>query len=157
MMDNRMMRTGREGNVIARRPRILLIALCIFFLAVVGAIILTAHDHGPDFPKADQAQSTEFQGIDSFIDSGLTTAQTNEMVKDFSKFSPKAKTVSVDPNSLSPGPHDPNLDQPFTINFNVSIDSTPYRGTVFYSGLDKLRLTLYSASGSPVFDSDLNH
>jgi hypothetical protein len=64
MMDNRIMQAGNSGNGKAGKPRVLLIALCIIFLALVGTILLAAHDHGPDFPKADQAQSTEFQGID---------------------------------------------------------------------------------------------
>jgi len=159
MMDNRIMQTGTSlsGNGRPQRSKIILIVLCVFFIAAIGAILLITHNHSSSFPRADQEQSTEFQGVDSFISSGLTTGQANGLVKDFSEFSPKAKTISIDPESLSPAPHDPNLDQPFTINFSVAIDSTHYKGTVFYSGLNTVRLVLYSGTGNPVFDSNLNH
>lgn len=155
MMDNRIMQPDSKpsGGGGPLRSRVLLTVILIFFIATVGAFLLISHDHGPTFPKADQQQSTEFRGFNSFISSGLTTSQVNGLIKDFSKFSPKAKSISVDPNSLSPGPHDPNLDQPFTIIFSVTIDSTLYKGTAFYSGLDTVRLALYSSGGNPVFDS----
>ncbi len=105
-------------------------------------------------PQADQNHDTTFNGMSAFIDNGLTTDQSNNLTKAFSKFAPKARSVSVDANSLSPGPHNPrSADPSFSINFNVSIDGVSYSGTVKYSGLYLVRLFLFNQAQQQVFDS----
>lgn len=129
-----------------------LIALVLVFIAA-SIFLIVESGHKSGFPKADQEHSTTFEGMSSFINKGLTTDQVNLMIKDFSKFSPKANTVSINTTSLTPAPRDPNKVSPFVINFNLSIDSNPYKGVVSYFNLDSVRLVLYASSGKQVFDS----
>jgi hypothetical protein len=124
-------------------------------VVIIGILFLISEGghNSSNFPKADQEQSTTFEGMSAFIDKGLTTDQVNRMIKEFSKFSPVAKTVSIDTESLSPGPRDPNKVSPFIINFNLAIDSKPYKGSVSYFDLSSVRLILRNLSGQQVFDS----
>lgn len=140
------------GN--SQKPRIIFILMGLLILVVlVLGLGLTVFHKTPSPPQADQNHSTTFEGMSAFINNGLTTTQVNGILKAFSKSSPTAKNITVDPNSLSPGPHDPNKINPFTINFNLTIDSTAYKGLVSYSDLNSVRLTLFTLSGKQVFDS----
>lgn len=133
--------------------RRLLAVLGIALVLIIGIIIaVTAGGgHQSGFPPADREQSTTFQGMSSFINDGLTTDQVNYLIQGFSKFSPKAKNIAIDTNSLTPAPHNPG--QPFAIKFRLNIDSAPYKGTASYSDLTSIRLSLYNLSGKKVFDS----
>jgi hypothetical protein len=148
---------GSENKVGYNRNRKRWIAyLALALILIAGSIFLTskATHHSSSFPPADQEQSsTTFQGMSSFISDGLTTEQVNSILGAFSRFSPKAKTVSINTGSLVPGPHDPSKLNPFTIGFNLTIDSTPYKGVASYSDLNSIRLTLYTSTGKQVYDS----
>lgn len=144
------------NNKMFRGPKAFWISIIIFIVLIVGAFIVIAHysHNSSNFPKADQGHGTTFQGMSSFISSGLTTAQVNELIEAFSKFSPKAKNISINPDSLVTAPHDPNKDVGFTINFVATVDSTPYKAAVNYTGLDTVRLILSSdKTGAQIFDS----
>jgi hypothetical protein len=151
--DNRAMQANSNNGRRSRLRFIVICALALVLVASAALLIINSSHSSPNFPKADQEQSTIFQGMSAFINNGLTTEQVNELIQSFSKFTPTAKTVSIDPASLTPGPHDPNKINPFTINFNASIDSSPYKGTVSYTDLSSIRLILYSSSGKQAFDS----
>jgi hypothetical protein len=144
---------GRSSNT--RRWVIVFVVALVFIFGAIF-IISKGSNGSRNFPQADQEHSTVFEGMSSFIKSGLTTDQVNNLTKEFSSFSPKAKTVSIDTQSLTPGPHDPNKINPFTINFKLTIDSKPYTGTVIYFDLSSVRLILYNSSGKQVFDSGNN-
>jgi hypothetical protein len=149
-----------QNNASQARRRAIWISAGIIalILAIVIVLVSSSHHATPGFPQADQEQSTVFEGMSSFIDSGLTTDQVNELTSDFSKFSPKAKIVSVDTSSLSTAPHNPHSSDPsFKINFRATVDSTPYKGTVKYSGLYTVNLFLYKTTGQQVFDSSAAH
>lgn len=138
----------------SQRSRFIWIISGVALVLVVTVLVIILTRGPGHYPKADQGHGTTFQGMSSFIQNGLTTDQVNGLIKDFSKFSSSAKTVSVDPTSLIPGPHNPNSGDPsFTITFRVSIDSASYRGSVVYSGLSAVRLILYNNAGKSVFDS----
>jgi hypothetical protein len=131
------------------------VVIGLVLLILIGTIILIAQssNRSHSYPQADQEKSTTFQGMSSFINDGLTTDQVNGLIQAFSKFSPKAKDISINSNSLYPGPHKPGDGSPFTINFNSTIDSTTYKGTVSYSDLSSVRLILFDESGKQAFDS----
>lgn len=103
-------------------------------------------------PSAPSVNSINFKGVDAFLNSGLTTAQINNLKQSIFQFKPTAHTVSI--TNITPAPHDPNTSTSFAINFKVSVDSVPYNATVDYTGLDNIRLHLYDAqNGNPLFDS----
>lgn len=136
-----------------RRPRIVLAIILLFmvggiFLAIIGG-------RSGSLPQADQNKGATFQGMSSFIDNGLTSVQVNELIKAFNKFSANARDVSIESNSLSPGAHTPGTLAPFTIKFNVAVDSTQYTGTVSYTDTSSLSLVLFDRSNKQVFDSGL--
>src|SRR4051812_47099023 len=126
-----------------RNTRLIIIAAFIFIVLIMSAVLIYKHNSSSNFPVADQGHSTTFQGMSAFIDNGLTTQQVNGLIKDFSRFLPKSNIVSIDTNSLYPGPHDPHSSDPsFSISFNVNIDSSAYKGVVRYSGLESVGLIL---------------
>jgi hypothetical protein len=150
--------TGSNSSSGPRLSRMLwvLIGAVMLLIFIVVAVLVTPHNKNAKLPQADQEHSTIFQGMSSFIDSGLTTDQDNGLIKAFSKFSPKSRDISVDVSSLSPGPHNPDSSDPsFTINFSVRIDSASYAGTARYSGLHAVRLILYTKDDKQVFDSGI--
>jgi hypothetical protein len=150
--------TDYSGGSQPRRLKTLwiLLGLVIVIVLATTALLSTTNNKRTSLPQADQAHSTVFQGMNSFIDSGLTTDQVNGLIKAFSKFSPKAQEVSIDTSSLSPDPHDPNSSDPsFTITFNVNIDALAYTGIASYSGLDTVRLFLNANGGNQVYDSGI--
>ena len=100
------------------------------------------------------AGNTEFRYLDTLINSGVTSTQIDALKQIFSQFKPSARTISLDSDSVSPGPHNPDTSTEFTINFTVAVDSTTYNTTVSYADLDNIRLYLYDPSNnSLVFDS----
>lgn len=93
-----------------------------------------------------------FVNMDQLIDAGLSTSQIAKAKTQFFTFDKDAKVVSLDPSSVQPGFHDPNTYNPFTINFNVTIDDKPYKATVAYQGFDSAQLTLMDAqTGQPLY------
>lgn len=145
---------GYGRRVGKSKLRWVLLSLAVLIILVVAAVMFSRNHITSIYPRADQEQGTTFNGMSAFISGGLTTSQVNGLLKAFSKFAPTAKTISMNTDSLSPGPHDPNSGDPtFTIDFSVSIDSAPYSGTVKYSGLDIIRLFLYGANKKQIFDS----
>jgi hypothetical protein len=110
-----------------------------------------------DLPK-DQAQrllkqqaartpsktNVAFSGMDGFLDAGLSSTQLNNLEEAIYRYKTTEHTVTVDPNSIQPGPHNPNTSTSFTLNFNIAIDSTPYKAAVVYSDLDSIDLHLFN-------------
>lgn len=144
-----------DGNN-QNQSRLRLLLLFGLGIILVAALIfgVAKGTHKPTkFPQADQSTGTTFQGLSAFISNGLTTDQTNDLIKAFSTFAPNSKNVSIDTSSISPGPRDPNKISPFSLNFKVAVDSSSYRGVVSYSDLTSVRLILYDSSGKQVFDS----
>jgi flagellar basal body-associated protein FliL len=100
-----------------------------------------------------------YLGISSFIDSGLSDDQLTRLKYAFYNYSiqnkKNIKEVSIDINSIKPGPHNPNTNAPFTINFNVTFDrKATYRAKVEYSGLEDIRLFLYDQkTNAQIYDS----
>lgn len=142
---------GTDNNK-TRRVRIrVFIFFTVLFLGLGVYLIIVNRPSRPQ--QADQNHAASFSGLSSFVDSGLTNDQVNNLIKAFSKYAPSAKTVTVDTNSLVPDPHDPGSPV-FTIRFKATVDSTPYQGLVKYSGLEMARLILYADNGKQVFDSN---
>jgi uncharacterized membrane protein len=108
----------------------------------------------PQSSALPSVDSIGFPNIDTFINSGLTSTQINNLKLAFFKYKPSAKIITIIPGSVKPGPHDPNTSVDFTINFKVTVDAVPYSATISYADLDNIRLYLYnSQDNSLVFDS----
>lgn len=105
-------------------------------------------------PQVRTAEDINFEGTDALINDGLTTDQVNEMEQYFFQFKSSANTVTIDQNTVGPGPHNPNVVSPFTLNFNVAIDSTSYKATISYTDLNNVTLQLFNPqTGAVVYDS----
>jgi hypothetical protein len=121
-----------------------------------------------DLPK-DQAQyllkqkarkpsktNIAFSGVDGFLDAGLSAAQLNNLEEALFRYKSTAHSIVVNPNTIQPGPHDPNTSTSFTLNFNILIDSTPYKGSLLYSDLDGIDLRLINPqNGAEVYHSGI--
>jgi hypothetical protein len=88
--------------------------------------------------------STNFIGTETLINDGLSVTQVGELEQYFFQYKPSVNTVKIDPASVEPGPHDPNTTSPFTLNFNVSIDSASYKAIASYTDLENITLDLYN-------------
>jgi len=99
-------------------------------------------------------EAINFQGMGRLTSDGISTQQISNLEQEFFQFKPSAQTVIVNTDSVEPGPHNPNVDTSFTINFSVAIDSSTYKATISYNDIMTVRLYLYdSKTGSQVFDS----
>jgi hypothetical protein len=106
--------------------------------------------------KTPSKTNVAFSGMDGFLDAGLTSAQLYNLEETIFRYKTSVHSVSVDPNTIQPGPHNPNTDISFTLNFNVTIDSTAYKGTIVYSDLEGIDLHLYNPqNNSEVYHSGL--
>jgi hypothetical protein len=107
-----------------------------------------------DLAKVPSADSIDFSNINRFLDAGLTSTQVTALKQAFFAFKQTSHTVAINADSVQPAPHNPQSDDPFILNFKVSVDSTPYSGQVIYSDLDNIRLVLTDPStNTSVFDS----
>lgn len=106
-------------------------------------------------PLVKSPANINYENISTLIDNGgLTTLQVSQIEQYFFKYNSSAHTVSIDPDSVESGPRNPNTSTSFTLNFNVTIDSTPYKATVSYSNLSSVRLSLYNPqTNALVYDS----
>lgn len=93
-----------------------------------------------------------FNGFDYLLSNGLTSDQVTNLEQLFFSYKQTAKEVTIDQASVEPGPHNPN-DSNFTMNFTGSIDSTLYRATITYSGLDAVSLKLTNPQTNTTFFS----
>jgi len=98
-------------------------------------------------------EAVNFSGFDSLISNGLTSAQVNIIKSGFFRYKPTEKTVAIDTSSVVPGPHNPDVDIGFSLQFNLSLDSKTLKAVVSYSDLTSARLQLFDQQGSAVFDS----
>jgi len=90
-------------------------------------------------------ESVGFVNTDLLLNNGLTTTQVAAVKTQFFTFDKAAKVVSIDSSSIEPGPHNPDSYEPFTLNFNASVDGQAYKGTIAYLGYDNAQLRLYDA------------
>ena len=98
-------------------------------------------------------EAVDFTGFDSLINSGLTSVQISILKSAFFRYKPTEKTVAIDASSVVPGPHNPDTDIGFSLQFNLSLDSRALKAVVSYSELTSARLQLFDQQGSALFDS----
>jgi len=97
---------------------------------------------------------TEFDGIDTLIDDGLTSVQANNLEAAFLKFRPGADSVVIDTDSIVGSTYNPNNPGQLLFTFSVSVDSDNYTAVVDHSDFSSVQLTLKDAdSGRQVFNS----
>lgn len=102
-------------------------------------------------------ETISYDNLDSLINSGITSDQITLIKQYFFAFKPTAQLVNIDPNSVQPGPHDPNTSIGFTLNFNVRVDDTSYKATLTYPDASSVQLQLFDDQGKVVFDSNQVH
>jgi hypothetical protein len=103
--------------------------------------------------KVPSSDSITFIGTDEFIDRGLSVEQVGNLKNLFFAYNKNTNKVVIDSNSLDRGDHDPDSDDPFTINFTGSIDGKAYKATITYSDTENLELTLFNPqTGDQLFD-----
>lgn len=84
-----------------------------------------------------------FINFDTLVTNGLSSSQLTNLEQLFLSYKQSAQVFTVNPASVSPGPHDPNSDDPsFSLTFTGTIDSTPYAATVRYVGFENVVLVL---------------
>jgi hypothetical protein len=101
--------------------------------------------------KLPSVESVGFLNMDVLVKSGLTNSQAGEVKTQFFTYKTSSKIVDIDASSVEPGAHNPDSYDPFTLNFTVTIDSTPFRGTVAFTGYDDAQLILYNQAGTRVY------
>jgi hypothetical protein len=106
-------------------------------------------------PLLKSPANINYKNVSALINNGgITTLQASQLEQYFFNYKPSAHTVSIDPDSVEPGPRNPNTSTTFTLNFNVTIDSTQYKATTSYANLSTIRLSLYNPqTNALVFDS----
>jgi hypothetical protein len=102
---------------------------------------------------APSPETVTYTNLDSLLNSGITSDQITLIKQFFFRFKPTVHTISIDPASVQPGPHDPNTSIGFTLNFNTMMDSTPYKATLTYPDASSVQLQLFDAQGKLAFDS----
>lgn len=115
----------------------------------------TSIDLNPSkIPTLPSVNDVDFENFDSLVNQGLTTQQISALQLDFFRYDTSAKKVEVDSSSVAPGPHNPNSDDPFTLNFSVVIDGRSLSAVVSYTGFTDIQLQLYnSGTTNLVFNS----
>jgi hypothetical protein len=84
---------------------------------------------------------------------GVTNAQVNVFEQAVKKFSPNAKSITVDGGSIKAMPHDATSSNiSSTLNFNMKIDGKTYSARLDYLNLTVARVYLYN-NGAQVYDS----
>jgi hypothetical protein len=104
----------------------------------------TSHLNPSRLVKLPSVTTINFEGTGALINNGLTTQQVSNLEQEFFEFKHSAQTVSINTSSVEPGPHNPNIDISFTLNFTVSIDSITYRAAATYTNLETVQLSLYN-------------
>lgn len=105
--------------------------------------------------RVRSVDDVNFNGISGFINSGLSESQVDSLRLDFFRFKPSVKTIDIDTDSLQPAPRNRLVDTSFKTNFDVTVDSVPYKATIVYSGYEDISLFLYNTGdGSLAFSSD---
>jgi len=94
-----------------------------------------------------------FVGTDTFLSRGLTVEQVGNLKNLFFAYKKDAAKITVDKSSVTRGPHDPQSDDPFTLNFTGSVDDKAYKATITYTDTENVELTLFnSQTGDQIFD-----
>lgn len=108
-------------------------------------------------PVIASPASITFINAASLLNYGLSSSQVSSLKQLFFTYSPSAKTIAIDANTIQSGPRNPNSTTTwFSLTFNGNIDELNYTATVEYSGLDTTKLTLTNpATGAQLFSGQL--
>lgn len=104
---------------------------------------------------ANKGQTLAFTGTDGLINNGLSTNQVQQFeqtVIDFVKSQAlPIGEVTISQSSITTAPLSGN--GTFGLNFNFSIGTTNYSTSMVYSGLDTAQVTIYSSSGTQLYQA----
>lgn len=103
-------------------------------------------------PVVPSPDDITFTGMDEITNHGLTADQTYNLRNLFFAYKQRAKTVQINTGSIAQAPHNPDSNDPFVLNFNVTIDSTVYSASISYTDLQNVELTLRDSTGATVFN-----
>ncbi|EDK72781.1 hypothetical protein TM7_0045 [candidate division TM7 genomosp. GTL1] len=101
--------------------------------------------------KKVDSYEPDFQGMNALLDQGVTSSQIDALQTALPRFK-KAKHFDVDYNSVKSVPFNPGSTE-FTLEFDIKINDTPYKATLKYFDITKIRLFLKDEKGKQVFDS----
>ncbi|HSW85256.1 MAG TPA: Ig-like domain-containing protein [Candidatus Saccharimonadales bacterium] len=99
----------------------------------------------------------QYVGFSDLTNYGVASDQVANIEQFAYTFAPHAHTISIDPSSIMPVPHNRNSSSTSdTVNFLMDVDSTAYKAKIVYSNLNsEVRLYLFdSNTGGQVFDSN---
>jgi hypothetical protein len=99
------------------------------------------------------AGDINFQNTSALTNSGISSSQLEDFEQYIFEFDHAAQTVNIDANSVEPGPHNPNLVQPFTLNFHLTIDNVNYIATLSYTDVNSTSITLFNEAGTMVYSN----
>jgi hypothetical protein len=106
-------------------------------------------------PILPSVNAIDFKNTGALVNHGITTDQINDLEQEFFAYKPTSQVVDIDSGTIEPGPHNPNVDTTFSINFKVAVNGTEYAATIRYSDLETVELVLTNPrSGTQVFDSN---
>lgn len=101
--------------------------------------------------------SIDFKNTNALKDSGLSSPQLTSFEQDVFDYKSSAKEVVVDDSSISPGPRDPNdPNAPFTLNFDITIDSSRHKVTLTYKDNINVTTQFYDSDSNLLYDSATN-
>lgn len=105
--------------------------------------------------------SINYVGFDALTNTGLTSDQVQLVKQNLYSYSATSRnnyqTMTIDTNSITSAPFDPNSSATRQVMFTVTLDKTVYRATVGYIGLSDANLLLQDSSGATVYDSTAGH
>jgi hypothetical protein len=129
-----------------------------YYDAQSGQTVSNPSGKAPDTYGSASGQPI-YLGISNLVDAGLTDDQLLRLKYAFNNYftqsKKNAKEVSIDVNSIVHGPHNPNSNSPFSLNFNVTVDrSKTLKAKIEYTGLEDIRLFLYDQkTNTQIYDS----
>jgi hypothetical protein len=94
-----------------------------------------------------------FSDSNYLLSQGISNGQLGLIEKSLFNFKPNAKNITFVINSVSYAPDNINTSTNFTMYFNLTVDSTPYRASINYSDISSLDLSLFNSELVKVFDS----
>ncbi len=95
-----------------------------------------------------------FDGLSALSNNGITVSQINMLKSLLFTFRPYGQNISIIDNSLTSSLPNPANSNPFSLQFNLKIDSTIFKANLSYgSDLNSITLNLYDNNNKLVYSS----
>jgi len=115
------------------------------------AKITIAYTQGSPLPTLE---NITFNNLNEFIVHGINDTQLANLKELFFKYKKNAKTVTIDQGSVDRQYRVPDSNDPYVLNFTGKVDSQSFKGTITYTNIQDIELTLIDPqTGSQLFDA----